>query len=376
MKFTASAKELKEALNKVANATQSKATIPILSHILFEITNNFLTLKSSKLDIFVSADIPVESSDQFSFCAPKLVVDIVNRLQDTNYLDLELQDDQIKISDSISEFTLPILSADSFPVFPKINSSSGHLNFNFEFLKFIKDYLLFACSDKNYYHPAQTGVHLKYDGELIKFSATDGYRLVHIKSEPRIFDLNSSETFEIIIPHKTIELATKIFKDEIISLYIENNKILFINNLTFSNIIKLYSNLIDEKYPNIESIIPENPVATLYFNREKLLNGFKQIKLIQDKNFARTHCFFDNSTLYLESEGLEGKAKIKIDGEFEGEPFEFYISSEYMIDSLSHFPNDFVKVNLFSPTKAILLEPNQKLNYDILHLIMPMKPND
>jgi DNA polymerase-3 subunit beta len=376
MKFTASAKELKDALNKVANATQTKATIPVLAHILFEITNNFLTLKSSKLDIFVSTEIPAESSDQFSFCAPKLIVDIINRLQDTNYLDIELFGDQIKISDSISEFTLPILSADSFPIFPKINSSSIHLNFNFEFLKFLKDYLLFACSDDNYYHPAKTGVHLKYDGEFIKLSSTDGYRLVHIKSLPNTFNLDATEPFEIIIPRQTIELATKIFKDEIISLYVENNKILFINDQTFENTIQLYSNLIDEKYPNVESIIPLNPVATLYFIRDKLLNSFKQIKLIQDKNLTRTHCFFDNSTLYLESEGLEGKAKIKVDGEFEGEPFEFYISSEYMIDSLSHFPGDFVKINLFSPTKAILLEPNQKLNYDIIHLIMPMKPSD
>jgi len=376
MKFTASAKELKEALNKVATATQSKAVVPVLAHILFEITNNFLTLKSSNLDIFVSAEISAQSNDQFSFCAPKLIIDIVNRLQDTNYLDIELQYDQIKISDSISEFTLPILSADSFPVFPKINSSSGHLSFNFEFLKFVKDYLLFACSDDNYYHPTQIGVHLKYDGDFLKLSATDGYRLVHIKSDPSIFNLNSSDTFEFIIPRQTIELATKIFKDELISLYIEHNKILFINDQTFANTIQLYSNLIDEKYPNVESIIPKNPVAILYFNRDKLLTAFKQIKLIQDKNLARTHCFFDNSTLYLESEGLKGRAKIKVDCEFEGEPFEFYISSEYIIDSLSHFPSDFVKINLFSPTKAILLEPNQKLNYNILHLIMPMKPND
>ena len=376
MKFIASAKELKEALNKVVNATQSKATIPILSHILFEITNNFLTLKSSNLNIFVLSEIPVESSDQFSFCAPKLIVDIVNRLQDTNYLDLEFQDDQIKISDSISEFTLPILPADSFPRFPEISLSFTHLRISLEFLKFLKDYFLFATFEDSYYPFAHTGINLKYDGNFLKLSATDGYRLVHTKSSPDLFKLDATEPFEIIIPRQTIELATKIFKDEIISLYIENNKILFINNLTFSNTIKLYSNLIDEKYPNVESIIPENPVATLYFNRDKLLSAFKQIKLIQDKNLPRTHCFFKNSTLYLESEGLEGKAKVKVDGEFEGEPFEFYISSEYIIDSLSHFPGDFVKINLYSPMKAILLEPNQKLNYDILHLIMPMKPND
>ena len=81
MKFTVESNELQKALMKISGVVPTKSTLPILENILFSLSNNFLLLVATDLEISMSAILEVRGSEDGSIAVPaKRVMDTLRAL--------------------------------------------------------------------------------------------------------------------------------------------------------------------------------------------------------------------------------------------------------------------------------------------------------
>ena len=59
MKFSTSKTELQQALQKLSKATPTRSTLPILSCVLFESSEEKTSLRATDLEITIQVEIPV-----------------------------------------------------------------------------------------------------------------------------------------------------------------------------------------------------------------------------------------------------------------------------------------------------------------------------
>ena len=119
MKFSIHKLHLFKALSHVQSVVEKRNTIPILSNILITAVNNKLSLTATDLDIEIietlDADIHVEGSLTFP---AHMFYEIVRKLPDGATIEIEYNSEngRITLVAGRSEFTLPTLPKDDFPL--------------------------------------------------------------------------------------------------------------------------------------------------------------------------------------------------------------------------------------------------------------------
>ena len=83
MRFSTSKNELQEALQKLSKATPLRSTLPVLSCVLINATNEGTTLISTDLELTISVSLSVSIEDEGSAAVPlKQLYDITNEFSD------------------------------------------------------------------------------------------------------------------------------------------------------------------------------------------------------------------------------------------------------------------------------------------------------
>src|SRR5665648_180042 len=125
MKFTCSQQQLSRAINTVSKAVTARTTIPILKGILIKVTKDgILSLSASDLDLSIEKKISVHVEEEGSVVVlSKLFGDIIRKLPNENIEIEKIEENNINIKCSSSEFTIVGLPPDEFPNIGEIESN-------------------------------------------------------------------------------------------------------------------------------------------------------------------------------------------------------------------------------------------------------------
>ena len=130
MKFTINRNLFIENLNNVMRAISSRATIPILSGIKLDLTEDELTLTGSDTDISIEIQIPVnddlnvESTGSIVLPA-RFFSEIVKKLPGKDFSFEVKESFQTQIISENSEFTINGLDANNYPRLPEIPDAAS-----------------------------------------------------------------------------------------------------------------------------------------------------------------------------------------------------------------------------------------------------------
>lgn len=119
--FTADRKSLHETLKGIARTVERRNTIPILSHILFTVERDKLTLTGTDLDMMIIAEFPVATDEGGALGAytveAKLVVDTLKKMTGDCVRFVEGATGKVDIEcvETGARFAVPMLSANDFP---------------------------------------------------------------------------------------------------------------------------------------------------------------------------------------------------------------------------------------------------------------------
>ncbi|HWL24747.1 MAG TPA: DNA polymerase III subunit beta [Ureibacillus sp.] len=376
MKFDIMRDRLLDGLNDVMKAVSSKTTIPILTGIKIDVTEEGMRLTGSDADITIQTFIPIEENgDQLiNISEPGSIVlqarmfnEIVRKLP-TNDVEIEvLNGFQTHIRSGKSEFHLIGLDPTEYPLLPEI-AMDRQFSIPADLLKAVIRETVFAVATSES-RPVLTGVNWNIQGEELVCVATDSHRLARRKTK---LEQLPSDVSSVVIPGKSLNELNKILGEstEPVQIVITNQQVLFkAENVLF------FSRLLEGNYPDTSRLIPDDFKTNLTINGKSLLQAIDRASLLarEDRNNVVRFETLEGNVVEISSNSPEiGKVEEQIQVEsLEGENLKISFSAKYMMEALKAIDGQDVVIQFTGAMRPFIL---RSVHDDaILQLILPVR---
>ena len=370
MKFSTSKTELQQALQKLSKATPTRSTLPILGCALIEARDEKTILKTTDLEISIQVEIPSSLENSGQAAIPlKTLLEVTNELPEVR-LTIEVDDkNKATISTDLGQYDLMAKNPDEFPKTPEQDSPTS-IKIPGKTLKHIINSTSFAIS-RDELKPALTGVLLQIKEDKTIAVSTDGHRLV--KQTRNDFGVNGT-TVDIIVPKKFLNYLSSHLKDGEVELLLAEDHLAA---RVGSDIV--ITRIIDESFPNYETVIPKEDNKRLVIEKNSLLGAIKRVSIFSNKSTHQVALSLGSEGCKITTEDPEksSKAQEKITATYEGDPIVIGYNAEYLKDVVSHIDGESIAIDLSSPVSAALFSSMQSdEKVESIMLLMPIRLND
>ncbi|WP_391123353.1 DNA polymerase III subunit beta [Psychrobacillus sp. L3] len=376
MKFEIMRHRLLEGLNDVMKAVSSKTTIPILTGIKLEVTEEGLHLTGSDSDITIQTFIKSEENgdqvirviEEGSIVVQARMFNEIIRKLPTSDVEIEVKENyHIYIHSGKSEFHIIGSESAEYPLLPEIQDDRQFV-MPADLLKSTVRETIFAVSTSES-RPVLTGVHWQVkNGELVCV-ATNSHRLA--RSKVTLEQLPEGE-YSVVIPAKSLNELSKIIGDSSEPVYIAmtSQQVLF-----KTGDVLLYSRLLEGNYPDTSSLIPTEYKTIVTINGKELFQAIDRASLLarEERNNIVRLSLLDGNIVEISSSSPEiGEVEEQIQTtSIEGEEIRISFSAKYMMDALRALDGQDVIVQFTGAMLPFIL--NSVQNDAILQLIVPVR---
>lgn len=370
MKFTVFSNDLQKAFAKIISVVPSKSTMPILDTVLFELSGNALRLTATDLDTFLTIEMAVTGKQDGRIAIPaRRFNETVRSLPNTDLdVSAELSSNKVLMKTEHGEYRMTGESAENFPAEVRIKGQTS-IEIDAHLLKGVLNKTLFAISSDEL-RPAMMGLLVQWAGSELRFVSTDGHRLVKVIQR----EVASTPTDrEVIIPAKGLQHVLKLLDEGIVTITLADANVMFAMKE-----FQLISRIIDERYPNYESVIPIGNDKLLKGNRQAILAAVRRCALYSSSMTNQIRMFLADNEVRITAEDLDfgGEAKEVIACEYTFEAMEIGFNARYIEDALTHVDTENVQFEFSSPTRAGVIRPIEGIeNQEVLLLVMPVRLN-
>lgn len=374
MRFTVSSTALSSKLNALAKVINSKNSLPILADFLFDIQDNVLYLTASDSENVINTQMELTESDangRFAINNHDLLEAIKGFSEQPITFDVNLQDNIAKISYQNGLFSLPVENADEYPQSQSITEGINTIVMPSNVLADNINRSLFATAQDEL-RPVMNGIYFDLTPEHLAVVASDGHKLVRNK----VFTVQSEQPASFILPKKPAGLLKNLLQKDGGDVEIKFNE----RNAEINyGDGRLSCRLIEGRYPNYNSVIPQNNTNTLTVDRLALLAALRRVQPFANdsSNLIRFHV--EGSTLQLDAEDFDFSktATERMICDYNGQPMSIGFKGSAFIEILTNFDCEEVVIQLADPSRAGLVIPSeQPEGQDVLMLMMPMLLND
>jgi DNA polymerase-3 subunit beta len=372
MKITCLQENLKTNLNITQNIVGKNLTLPILNNVLLEVDGGRLKISSTNLEIGINTWTPgkIEKTGSIT-CPAKILTSFINNLPNKK-IELETKDNTLFVKCDNYKAAIKGLSADDFPLIPKIKERPIFIFKKSEALKNDLN-MVVGSAALSESRPEFSGVLFKFSKEAVKFVATDSFRL----AEKVIYQANNiSQPISLIIPQRTIQELIRILGEK------ANQEIKFIlgdNQILFElDEIQLISRLIDGQYPDYQQIIPKNFETKVTLSKDEFINNIRIASIFSSKiNDVKLVIRPEKIEIFSQDPDL-GENKSQMDARVQGKPMEIVFNFRYLMEGLANIGTKQVLLGLNSEADAAsqksnpaVLKPVGEEGY--LYVVMPIK---
>lgn len=374
MNFTLSSTALSSKLTALSRVINSKNSLPILSDFVFEIEGNTLHLTASDSENMMKTSVELTESDgdgKFAIGNHDLLEAVKGFSEQPITFSINQQENIARINYQNGHFALPIDNADEFPQAQEIGANATTITIASNVLADNINRSIFATAQDEL-RPVMNGIYFDLTPECLAVVATDGHKLVRNK----IFNINNEVSTSFILPKKPATLLKNLLsKDggDVTIRFDERNA-----EINYGDGI-ITCRLIEGRYPNYNSVIPQNNPNQISIDRVTLLSALRRVQPFANdsSNLIRFH--IENGVLQLDAEDYDFSktATEKMSCEYNGQPMSIGFKGSSFIEILSNFDSQEIMIHLADPSRAGLVLPSeQPENQDVLMLMMPMLIND
>ena len=374
MRFTVSSTALSSRLVALSRVINSKNSLPILGDFLFEVVDGRLNLTASDSEVMMKTSIDLTDNDgNGRFCVGNH--DLLEAVKGISEQPITFDVDQTaniaKIGYQNGMFSLPVESADEFPQPQQIGEGANVINIATATLAENINRSIFATAQDEL-RPVMNGIYFDLTPDYLAIVASDGHKLVRNK----VLNVKSEQPAAFILPKKPAALLKGVLGKQggdVVIRFDERNAEI---NFEAGTII---CRLIEGRYPNYNSVIPQSNPNTLTVDRLGLLAALRRVQPFSNdsSNLIRFHV--ENGTLQLDAEDYDFSktATEKMSCDYNGMPMSIGFKGSSFIEILGNFDCEQVVIQLADPSRAGLVLPlEQPENQDVLMLMMPMLIND
>ena len=369
MKFSINKTELQRALAIVEKGVSTRSTLPVLSGILIDATQDEIVLQSTDLELSIQTSVAALVQEAGRAVVPgKLFSDIVKSLPEAA-VHVEAAPGEAKITCDTSAFSVKTLAAEDFPGFPKAEAHQTiRLPFG-TFSRMVKRVARAVSRDES--RAILTGIMIETEGARLNMVSTDSYRLALTSCDIDSENYNGTEDFRAVIAGSFMnDVAALSANVDEISLGVADNQIIInVGETTFIN------RRIEGTYPNYRQLLPDGYTTRATFPVEGLAAAIHRAALISSSaapiRFSLSPVV--NLAQITVSAADVGSVQESIDCPIEGEETEIAFNSAYISDGLSVIKDDEVYFDTTSPLKPGIFRSVGDGADEYLYLIMPVR---
>lgn len=414
--------EMKKALAMAGTVINSKNSLPILGDVVLKYSKeqSLFTLLSGNSEQFLSIDcattdkegnrqpwmimIEPDRRDPFtqvaiSHSTLREAIATLPAMPVTATIDTEKN--LLKVNYQKGEFSLPVESADEYPALPAVavpventeNAAEGAgaspsgatplVRLTMQGDELVQHIIRASiCVASDELRPQMGCVCADLFHDKAVFVSSDGHSLYRRHIEPGVgyldygkFAADQSATV-LIVPQVLTPLKNAFAGAKSVTMTADTHRVEFATDG-----IRLISRTIDSRYPNYNSVIPQNNPHLLVIGRAELSSALRRVQVFANESSNMVVFYRDGSQLHLSASDYDfarqadEQVAIVNDGDTTfPENLRFGCKISTMLTLLSAITTDDVRLRLADPSRAILLSPADD-KAGLLLLQMPMLVN-
>jgi DNA polymerase-3 subunit beta len=374
MRFTLSSSALSSRLSILSKVINSKNALPILDCFLFEVVNNTLTITASDSENVMKTSMPLDDSDgEGKFAVNnRTILDAVKELPEQPLtIDVDTQSYVIKVIYQNGLYNFTGQNAEEYPMAQTMPEGAFTLTLASNVLSDNITRSVFATATEEL-RPVMNGIYFDLTPDALAIVASDGHKLVRNRN----FSIKTETPTSFILPKKPANLLKGVLaKDdsEVIMRFDDRNA-----EITFGDTV-LLCRLIEGRYPNYNSVIPQDNPNQLTIDRKVLIGALRRVLPFASESSQLVRLHLEAGKLEISSEDIDfaTSAKEEIPCDYNGNIMSIGFKGTSLSDILNNLASNEVELQLADPSRPCLIVPSeQPENEDILMLIMPMLLND
>jgi len=374
MKFSVVSNDLHKALSKIISVVPSKSTLPILENVLFELTGNDLRMTASDLELSMTVVLQVQGEQDGRIAIPaKKLNETLRALSNVDvFVAADDSTSRIVIKTDHGEYKMAGENATHFPEAERLEEEFS-LQLNADLLRNIITYSVYAVSNDDL-RPSMMGVLFQWKERKFFAVATDGHRLVRIRHEGALSEAHAENDRDVIIPAKALNIVGKFLSEGDVRIVFGRSNV----RISFGE-MTLLSRIIDERYPNYESVIPQENDKELTVNRAALIAAVQRCSIFSNVITNQIRFSVSKTEVRVSAEDVDfgGEARESVPASFSvDDELEIGFNARYMSEALQHLDTQEVTFYFSAPGRAGLIRPiRDDADLDILMLVMPLRLN-
>ena len=374
MNFTVSSSLLASRLQTISRVINSKNTIPVLDCVLFELEGNKLTLTASDPDNTLNTSFEVvDCSEDFSFAiSSKILIDSLKEISEQPIrFDVKKETLEITIYYQNGKYSLVGQNSDEYPSAAVLGESAVAINVPTKVLSSGISCSLFAAADDEV-RPVMCGVYFDFAPDSITLVASDGHKLVRCRD----YSVTGAEKSAFILPKKPATLLKNLLgKDEQEDVAVEFDGRFAIFDM---GEYKLVCRLFDGRYPNYNSVIPQNNPHKLTVDRAALISTLRRVAIFSSQvSLIKLHLEDNKVVISAQDTDFSTSAEESIACSYDGATMNIGFRASFLIDILNNTPGQDVVIELADPSRAGVIVPAEQVDkQELLMLLMPMMLTD
>ena len=290
---------LKSALQVVTGVVGKDLTMPILSHVLIEKSNNEILITGTNLEVQITSAASFIEADDFDpiTVSGRKLYEIVRSL-DKQDIELNTSNTRLTLKTSNSSFKLSLLPANNFPTFEE-HKQIESFKINQTQLLDLLNKTSFSMATNPDVRFILCGLLLEIGPNEITAVATDAHRLAISSS---VLDKNQINKTNCIVPRKAVlELIRVLQGNSEAKIGIGTNQIsVNIKGLRF------VSKLMDGKFPaGYKGVIPDAASIEILLDKQNIRAALQRVSILANEKFKGVRIEATNKSIVLSSENPE-----------------------------------------------------------------------
>ena len=368
MKFIVSSTSLFSHLQAISRVINSKNSLPILDCFLLELNDGTLFMTASDNETTLSTSIEVNEFDgdgRFAVSSRTLL----EALKETFQVNLDSL--EITVQYQNGQYSLMGQNANEYPQPQDLGTNAVQLTIPAEVLMNGVNRCIFATADDEL-RPVMNGIYFDITSEDITLVASDGHKLVRNKT----YAAHGNEKAAFILPKKPANLLKNLLPKEQgdVQIGFDDRNAMF----TLEN-YQMVCRLIEGRYPNYNSVIPQNNPHKAVIDRTTLISALRRVSVFSSQASSLIKLNLSDNQINISAQDIDfsTSAEETVICQYDGNPMSIGFKSSFLIDILNNIPSANVTVELADPSRAGVIVPEeQEENEDLLMLLMPMMLND
>lgn len=330
MEFTVTKSDLVRELNLSQGVVEKKTTIPILSNVLVEASDDRVYFTATDLELGIRCSCPARVARNGAGTIPaRKLLDYVRLLPDA--------DVQVKVADNHwaslvcgkSRTRIAGMSRESYPELPQMPEITAE--FPIGTLASMISRTIFSISSEESRFTLN-GSLLLLKPETITMVATDGHRLAMVEKQEVIPSLEGP--FRALLPRKAmsevLKFASSAEPDAVLRFAGDENHLFFQlgDRLLISR--KLTGN-----FPDFERVLPKDQPHSVTLPKDELKSALERVMQFADE---RSHSvrvrFTPGEAKIFSSLSDTGESEEMINIEYDGAEIEISFNAQYLLDFL------------------------------------------